>query len=38
MSNHFLDLINKRRTIYALGRNVEQSPEYLTDLIQHAIN
>ena len=37
MSNHFLDLINKRRTIYALGRNVEQSPEYLTDLIQHAI-
>jgi predicted oxidoreductase (fatty acid repression mutant protein) len=37
MSNQFLDLINKRRTIYAVGKNVEQSPEYLTDLIKHAI-
>lgn len=37
MSNQFLDLINKRRTIYAIGKNVEQSPEYLTDLIKHAI-
>ena len=37
MSNQFLDLIHKRRTIYAIGRNVEQSPEYLTDLIQQAI-
>ena len=37
MSNQFLDLINKRRTIYAVGKNVEQSPEYLTELIQHAI-
>jgi predicted oxidoreductase (fatty acid repression mutant protein) len=37
MSNQFLDLINKRRTIYAVGKNVEQSPEHLTDLIQHAI-
>lgn len=37
MSNQFLDLITKRRTIYAIGKNVEQSPEYLTDLIQNAI-
>ncbi|NNH86518.1 nitroreductase family protein [Acinetobacter terrae] len=37
MSNQFLDLINKRRTIYTVGKNVEQSPEYLTELIQHAI-
>ena len=37
MSNQFLDLINKRRTIYAIGKNVEQSTEHLTDLIQHAI-
>ena len=37
MSNQFLDLIKKRRTIYAVGKNVEQSPEYLTDLIKHAI-
>ncbi|EZQ06633.1 nitroreductase family protein [Acinetobacter sp. Ver3] len=37
MSNQFLVLIQKRRTIYALGKAVEQSPEYLTDLIQHAI-
>ena len=37
MSNQFLDLINKRRTIYAIAKHVEQSPEYLTDLIQNAI-
>ena len=37
MSNQFLDLITKRRTIYAIAKNVEQSPEYLTDLIQTAI-
>jgi len=37
MSNHFLDLIHKRRTIYAIGRHVNQSPEHLTDLIQQAI-
>lgn len=37
MSNQFLDLINKRRTIYAIGRNVEQTTEHLTDLIQNAI-
>ena len=37
MSNQFLDLINKRRTIYAIAKNVEQSPEQLTDLIQTAI-
>ena len=37
MSNQFLDLIHKRRTIYAIGKNVEQSSEHLTDLIQDAI-
>ena len=37
MSNQFLDLIQKRRSIYAIGKNVEQTPEYLTDLIQNAI-
>nr|WP_094195024.1 nitroreductase family protein [Acinetobacter bereziniae] len=33
----FLDLIHKRRTIYAIGRHVNHSPEYLSDLIQQAI-
>ena len=37
MSNQFLDLINKRRTIYAIGKDVAHSTEYLTDLIQTAI-
>lgn len=37
MSNVFLDLIHKRRTIYAIGRHVNHSPEYLSDLIQQAI-
>ena len=37
MSNQFLDLITKRRTIYAIGKNVAQTPEYLTDLIQNTI-
>lgn len=37
MSNQFLTLIENRRTIYALGKNVEQSTEALTSLIQNAI-
>lgn len=37
MSNHFLDLIENRRTIYAIGRRVEQTSEQLTALIQNAI-
>lgn len=37
MSNQFLDLINKRRTIYAIGKRVEHSSDYLTDLIENAI-
>ncbi len=37
MSNQFIDLITKRRTIYAIGKKVEHSPEFLTDLIQTAI-
>ena len=36
MSNQFLDLITKRRTIYAIGKKVEHSPEFLTALIQTA--
>ena len=37
MSNQFLALIQNRRSIYAIGKNVTQSPEYLADLIQSAI-
>ena len=37
MVNEFLNLIEQRRTIYALGKNVAQTPEYLTDLIQRTI-
>ena len=37
MSNQFLQLIEKRRSIYAIGKNVEQTPTYLTDLIQNTI-
>ena len=37
MSNQFLNLIQQRRTIYALAKNVNQTPEQLTDLIQTAI-
>ena len=37
MANEFLNLIEQRRTIYALGKNVAQTPEYLTDLIQRTI-
>lgn len=37
MTNEFLNLIEQRRTIYALAKNVEQTPEYLTDLIQRTI-
>ena len=36
MANEFLNLIEQRRTIYALAKNV-QTPEYLTDLIQRTI-
>ena len=37
MSNQFLDQITQRRTIYAIGKNAEHTPEHLTDLIQTAI-
>lgn len=37
MVNEFLNLIEQRRTIYALAKNVAQTPEYLTDLIQRTI-
>ncbi|SPL70636.1 nitroreductase family protein [Acinetobacter stercoris] len=37
MSSQFLNLIKKRRTIYAIGKNVKQSPEELTELIENAV-
>ncbi|WP_372402992.1 nitroreductase family protein [Acinetobacter piscicola] len=37
MSNQFLDLIQNRRTIYAIGRDVKPTVEQLSDLIQTAI-
>ena len=37
MSNQVLELSTKRRTIYTIGKNATQSPEFLTDLIQNAI-
>lgn len=37
MSNPFLDLIQQRRTIYAIGKNVQHSEVDLTDLIQNAV-
>ncbi len=37
MSNQFLDLIQNRRTIYAIGRDVKSTVEQLSDLIQTAI-
>lgn len=33
----FLEIMEKRRSIYALGRNLQQSPVELETLIQHAI-
>ncbi|MBB1116032.1 nitroreductase family protein [Stenotrophomonas sp. W1S232] len=37
MSNTYLDAITRRRTQYALGRNVTQSKDEVTALIQEAI-
>lgn len=37
MSNSFLDAIKKRRSIYALGKNVSLSEDEITDLIKEAI-
>ena len=37
MSNAFIDAITKRRSQYALGRNVTQSKDELTALIQEAV-
>ncbi|MDQ8033634.1 MAG: nitroreductase family protein [Bordetella sp.] len=37
MSNAYIDALKQRRTQYALGRNVSQSKEALTALIQEAI-
>ena len=37
MSNAFIDAITKRRSQYALGRNVSRSKDELTALIQEAV-
>lgn len=37
MSNHFLEIIKKRRSIYAIGKHVKQTPEQLTEFIQNTI-
>lgn len=37
MSNHFLEIIEKRRSIYAIGKHVKQTPEQLTEFIQNTI-
>ena len=37
MSNTFLPLLQNRRTIYAIGKNLSQTTKQLTDLIQEAI-
>ena len=37
LSKTFLPLLQNRRTIYAIGKNLSQTPEQLTDLIQEAI-
>ena len=34
METNFIDLAKKRRSIYALGRNVKLSTDELTDLIK----
>lgn len=37
MSNQFLPFLQNRRTIYAIGKNLSQTPEQLTEVIQEAI-
>ena len=37
MSNHFQALIENRRTIYAIGKNVKQSTDELVEIIENAI-
>lgn len=37
MKEQFIDLLKKRRSIYALGRDLPQSQDELVDLIQNAI-
>jgi len=37
MSNQFLEIIEKRRSIYAIGKHVKQTPEQLTEFIQNTI-
>ncbi|MEJ6347937.1 nitroreductase family protein [Holzapfeliella sp. He02] len=37
MNNSFIDLMKKRRTIYALGKNVSQSKEEISTVIKEAV-
>lgn len=37
MSNNFQSLLENRRTIYAIGRNIQHSTEQLTNIIENAI-
>ncbi len=37
MPNTFQALIENRRTIYSIGKNVKQSPDELTEIIENAI-
>ncbi|WP_288383990.1 nitroreductase family protein [uncultured Acinetobacter sp.] len=37
MTNPVISLLQNRRTIYAIGKNIQQTPEQLTELIQEAI-
>lgn len=37
MKNRYIELMEKRRSIYALGKNVEQTEEILQDTIMEAI-
>ncbi|MCD2256594.1 nitroreductase family protein [Agrilactobacillus fermenti] len=37
MSSQYLDLVEKRRTIYALGKKVTQTPDEIVELAERAI-
>lgn len=37
MSNSFLENLKKRRSIYALGKNVKLSEDEITEIIEEAI-
>ncbi|MFD1672231.1 nitroreductase family protein [Agrilactobacillus yilanensis] len=37
MSSQYLDLIRNRRTIYALGKNISQTPDEIVTLVEQAV-